>query len=52
MIGVIGIPRPSHDGLVVEVGYGITPNFWGQGYASEVLNLFVSINGYKRRESP
>jgi ribosomal-protein-alanine N-acetyltransferase len=41
MIGVIGIPRLSHDGLASEVGYGITPAFWGKGYASEALNLFV-----------
>jgi hypothetical protein len=41
MIGVIGIPRLSHDGLAAEVGYGITPAFWGRGYASEALSLFV-----------
>jgi hypothetical protein len=41
MIGVIGIPRLSHDGLAAEVGYAITPDFWGRGYASEALILFV-----------
>ncbi|PMD60925.1 uncharacterized protein K444DRAFT_612207 [Hyaloscypha bicolor E] len=41
MIGVIGIPRLSHDGLAAEVGYAILPDFWGMGYASEALILFV-----------
>jgi RimJ/RimL family protein N-acetyltransferase len=41
MIGVIGIPRLSHDGMAAEVGYGIRPDFWGRGYASEALILFV-----------
>jgi RimJ/RimL family protein N-acetyltransferase len=41
MIGVIGIPRLSHDGLAAEVGYAISPDFWGRGYASEALILFV-----------
>jgi RimJ/RimL family protein N-acetyltransferase len=41
MIGVIGIPRLSHDGSAAEVGYAITPDFWGRGYASEALILFV-----------
>lgn len=41
MIGVIGIPRLSHDEMAAEVGYGITPGFWGKGYASEALRLFV-----------
>jgi RimJ/RimL family protein N-acetyltransferase len=41
MIGVIGIPRLSHDGLAAEVGYGLIPEFWGKGYASEALNVFA-----------
>jgi [ribosomal protein S5]-alanine N-acetyltransferase len=41
MIGVIGIPRLSHAGTAAEVGYGILPGFWGKGYASEALVLFV-----------
>jgi len=43
MIGTIGIPRLSHDGVAAEVGYGITPEFWGQGYASEALIMFVKL---------
>lgn len=43
MIGSIGIPRLSHDGVASEVGYGITPEFWGKGYASEALVMFVRL---------
>lgn len=42
MIGSIGIPRLSHDGQAAEVGYGIHPDHWGSGYATEALELFVS----------
>jgi RimJ/RimL family protein N-acetyltransferase len=41
MIGVIGIPRLSHDGLAAEVGYGLIPEFWGKGYALEALKMFA-----------
>ncbi|KAE9379965.1 acyl-CoA N-acyltransferase [Stipitochalara longipes BDJ] len=50
MIGVIGIPRLSHDGLAGEVGYGIMPSFWGKGYASEALGLFVRYYFNSKRE--
>jgi RimJ/RimL family protein N-acetyltransferase len=41
MIGSIGIPRLSHNGNAAEVGYGIHPDHWGCGYATEALELFV-----------
>ncbi|KAN0119356.1 Acetyltransferase (GNAT) domain containing protein [Hyaloscypha variabilis] len=50
MIGVIGIPRLSHDGLAAEVGYGLIPEFWGKGYASEALNIFAKYYFNSKRE--
>jgi len=41
MIGVVGIPRLSHDGKAAEVGYGLIPAYWGGGYATEALMLFT-----------
>jgi RimJ/RimL family protein N-acetyltransferase len=40
MVGVIGIPRLSHDGSAAEVGYGICVEEWGRGYATEAFVLF------------
>lgn len=39
MVGAIGIPRISEDG--VEVGYGVNARDVGKGYAPEALRLFV-----------
>ncbi len=41
MIGAIGIFRVSEDGTGAELGYGILPDYWGAGYASEALKLLV-----------
>lgn len=41
MIGCIGIPRLAEDLDGVEVGYGLHPDFWGKGYATEALQLFI-----------
>lgn len=41
MVGVIGIPRLSHDEMAAEVGYGIMVSEWGKGYASEALSRFT-----------
>jgi predicted acetyltransferase len=51
MIGVIGIPRLSYDGSAAEVGYAISPDFWGRGYASEALILFVQHYFNSERKS-
>jgi RimJ/RimL family protein N-acetyltransferase len=40
MVGVIGIPRLSHDESAAEVGYGICVEEWGRGYATEAFILF------------
>jgi [ribosomal protein S5]-alanine N-acetyltransferase len=35
LIGVIGIVREQ------EIGYKIHPEFWGKGYMSEALRMFI-----------
>lgn len=52
LVGVIGIPRLSHDGLAAEVGYLILPAAWGKGIASEALSLFTQYYFDSSRESP
>lgn len=37
MIGVIGIVREQ------EIGYRIHPDFWGKGFMSEALNMFIEM---------
>src|ERR1700709_748273 len=41
MIGIIGTPR--NQPLWAEVGYGLHPDYWGKGYASEALKLFIEL---------
>jgi [ribosomal protein S5]-alanine N-acetyltransferase len=36
-IGTIGLPREA------EIGYRISPEFWGKGYMSEVLEAFIEM---------
>ncbi|CZR51787.1 uncharacterized protein PAC_01664 [Phialocephala subalpina] len=40
MVGSCGIPRIGADGKAVEVGYSVTPEYWGNGYAPEAVKLF------------
>lgn len=40
MVGSCGIPRIPADGMSIEVGYGIIPEYWGNGYAPEAVKLF------------
>lgn len=37
MIGVMGTPRRA------EIGYKLHPNYWGKGYMSEALTLFLKM---------
>ena len=37
MIGIIGTPRKG------EIGYKIHPGYWGKGYMSEALALFLDM---------
>jgi RimJ/RimL family protein N-acetyltransferase len=44
MIGTVGtvrVPQGLED--AVEVAYGIHSDFWGQGYASEAMGMFVAL---------
>ncbi len=37
MIGIIGIVREQ------EIGYRIHPDFWGKGFMSEALKMFIEM---------
>ena len=52
MIGTIGIARLSADEEYAEVGYGILEKFWGVGYATETLRLFVDHYFNSERKLP
>lgn len=51
-IGSIGVVRLSEDGTAAEVGYGIMPDHWGNGYAPEALNLLVDFYWKSESEFP
>jgi ribosomal-protein-alanine N-acetyltransferase len=37
MIGAIGIVREQ------EIGYKVHPDFWGKGYMTEALKMFINL---------
>ena len=41
VIGSVGTPRDGPAGA--EIGYGLYPDYWGKGYMSEALKLFIGI---------
>jgi RimJ/RimL family protein N-acetyltransferase len=44
MIGTVGAVRiPENQGDAVEIAYGVLSDFWGEGYASEALRMFVEL---------
>lgn len=40
-IGLVSL-NPHHDGLYLEVSYQFLPNWWGNGYATEVVQLIIN----------
>jgi ribosomal-protein-alanine N-acetyltransferase len=43
MIGTCGFPMISEANNSAEVGYVLHPDFWGKGYATEVLRILLSF---------
>ena len=41
MIGIVGLPRI--EARWAELGYGLHIDYWGKGYASEALKLFIDL---------
>lgn len=39
-IGLVSLD-PHHDGAYLEVSYQFLPNWWGRGYATEVVQLII-----------
>ncbi|WP_368505143.1 GNAT family N-acetyltransferase [Alkalihalophilus sp. As8PL] len=39
-IGLVSID-PHHDGIYYEISYQFLPNWWGKGYATEVVQLLI-----------
>jgi len=44
MIGIVGAVRIlENQGDAVEIAYGVLSDFWGKGYSSEALRMFVEL---------
>jgi RimJ/RimL family protein N-acetyltransferase len=41
-IGMVGVPRLFRDES--ELGYGLHPDFWGRGLATEAVNAFLKVH--------
>jgi len=41
MIGIVGTTRNTP--TAAEVGYGLHCDYWGKGYASEAVRLFIDV---------
>jgi len=40
-IGLVSL-APHHDGLYLEISYQFLPNWWGSGYATEVVQVIIN----------
>ncbi|WP_413306207.1 GNAT family N-acetyltransferase [Bacillus sp. 1P10SD] len=41
-IGMVSLD-PHHDGIYYEVSYQLLPNWWGVGYATEVVQVVINF---------
>lgn len=43
MIGTVGALRLSSEEDTIEIAYGLHSHYWGSGYASEALGMFIKL---------
>lgn len=43
MIGTCGFTNIDDDNKVIEIGYVLNPDYWGQGYATEAVKTIMSF---------
>jgi len=43
VIGTVGVLNIDWRRMNGEIGYGLSPNYWGKGYANEALNLLLKF---------
>ena len=43
LLGGVGLHQLEEDAARAEIGYWLGREFWGQGYATEAVNLFVRV---------
>jgi [ribosomal protein S5]-alanine N-acetyltransferase len=41
-IGLVSLD-PHHDGFFLEISYQLLPNWWGEGYATEVVQMIINF---------
>ena len=42
-IGLVSL-EPHHDGINLEISYQLLPNWWGKGYATEVVQTIINYS--------
>ena len=40
---VLDAYNPHHDGVYLEISYQLLPNWWGAGYATEVVQVIINF---------
>ena len=43
MIGTCGFTRIDEENRIVEIGYVLNPSYWGNGYATEAVNIVLDF---------